>query len=52
MAVAFVKRILYLITEFFAHADILRNTLDPAGTVSAGSLQPFLYSIHDLLILI
>lgn len=52
MTVAFILGILDLVSEFLTHTFILRDPLQPAGTITAGSFQPLFDSIHDFFIFI
>ena len=52
MTIALEIRVSYLISEFLAHADIIRCFFKPAGTVAFLLFQTFSYYIYNLFIII
>ena len=52
VAVAFEIRIFDLFPEFPADAFVVLTALQPARTISAGTNQPLLHGIYDILIFI
>ena len=52
MTIALKIRVSYLISEFLAHADIIRCFFKPAGAVAILLLETFSYNIYNLFIII